>query len=153
MAHELEGILSGMRAGLGLQRALYESGSAFLQQAFQDADWFLTVAHNLLRDEMLSAGYTDATKVAQSISLANDHQDVGVLSVFGGERIVDVTQFTPRGHYVNSEGLTRNFKSMMWLLRFDFGLTLATVSDMSPEEAKAVALRNCFECLFCSGIS
>ncbi|MEZ5325116.1 MAG: DUF3160 domain-containing protein [Verrucomicrobiales bacterium] len=141
MAHELEGILSGMRAGLGLQRPLYESGDAFLQQAFQDADWFLTVAHSLLRGEMLSPSFADATKVAQFISLANDHQDVGVLRVFGGDRIVDFTQFTPRGHYVNSEGLTRYFKSMMWLLRFDFRLTPATVSDMSEEEAKAVALQ------------
>src|SRR5690606_9379358 len=39
--------------------------------------------------------------------------------LFGVERDMDFSQFTPRGHYTDSEELSRYFKAMMWLGRVD----------------------------------
>ncbi|MGK0187110.1 MAG: hypothetical protein ACI9R3_002896 [Verrucomicrobiales bacterium] len=141
MAHELGQILSSLRAGLEAQRSLYESGDAYLKQAFEDTDFFLTVAHNLVLDSFKvgfqAPSFADSAAVSDFEQRAERAEGVLSLPVFGGDRIVDFTQFTPRGHYVNSLGLTRYFQSMMWCLRIDFRLT----SNENSERAKAIALR------------
>ncbi len=38
-------------------------------------------------------------------------------------REIDFSQFTPRGHYTQSQQLTRYFKAMMWLGRIELHLT------------------------------
>ena len=40
--------------------------------------------------------------------------------LFGKERVMDFSQFTPRGHYTRSVKLKKYFQCMMWLGRVDF---------------------------------
>jgi hypothetical protein len=72
--------------------------------------------------------------------------------LFGEYRTLDFSQFTVRGHYVNSPALTRYFRAMMWCGLADFryagfstGVNLGgtnTVRELSGAVALDLLLRN-----------
>jgi hypothetical protein len=69
------------------------------------------------------------------------------VSLYGGQRDVDWSQFKPRGHYANSPELRRYFEAMMWLGRADLGFHLSAplpgaraAVDLPRERMDAVVL-------------
>ena len=84
-----------------------------------DCDLYLTVALSLL----------DGNKVPSASGAVDDQvafflEKVAALSmeqvpIFGTDRIVDFSQFEPRGHYEEDPVLQRYFRAMMWLGRVD----------------------------------
>ncbi len=111
----LDGMLDEMR------RALTNSGLPLTAQQRADADLYLTVALSLLRgqSEPPAAG---ASSVAIESFLDNAEAASAWqrLTLFGVERDIDFSMFTPRGHYANSQRLTTYFRAMTWLGRLDF---------------------------------
>lgn len=88
--------------------------------ALRDADLYLTVARSLLRGApapSTTGGLVDEARDA-FLELVTGEQLVDV-QIFGVERKMDFSQFTPRGHYTDSVALTRYFQAMMWLGRID----------------------------------
>ena len=58
------------------------------------------------------------------LSILRQVQSLGMIpaiSLYGSSRSLDFTQFRPRGHYTNSPGLKRYFRTLMWLGRADCG--------------------------------
>jgi len=60
------------------------------------------------------------------------------LELFGRPRMVDFSQFTPRGHYVSSgvgpQGLEEYFRAMTWLSRVEFNLVSRSCRSSQPGE-------------------
>lgn len=61
-------------------------------------------------------------------------------AIYGERRVIDWSQFRPRGHYVKTPALTAYFRTMMWLGRADLGWR-CTIEDDRNVQANAVADR------------
>ena len=123
---ELEALLSTMRASLAAG-AIAPLG----EQAARDADLYLTVALGLLRAETVApvkgASSAEIGKLLAGASAANGAAEI---ELFGAKRIVDFSQFKPRGHYTDHPDLEKYFRAMIWLGRVDFRL-IETEADHS----------------------
>src|SRR5262249_50222012 len=53
------------------------------------------------------------------------------LPIYGGSRVIDFTQFAPRGHYTKDAELRRYFRAMMWVGRADTGWFMLPVDPTS----------------------
>jgi hypothetical protein len=118
-------MLASIRERLGRRE-----GAALSPQARRDVDLFAAVALSLLQGAAVHpvAG-ADTQEIAAWLAKASDAKGFGEASVFGRARLVDFSQFTPRGHYsdegdtrlpVTERGvLARYFRAMMWLGRTD----------------------------------
>ncbi len=131
-------LLDGMRANL--------ASSSLDAELAADADLYLTVASSLLAGaSRATLGFADAKAAAELYEQASNASGHQVVSLFGVERDLDFSQFEPRGHYTDSDSLSRYFKAMMWLGRVDLRL-IETQSDGSQRFYRrqfdsAVALR------------
>jgi hypothetical protein len=137
---ELETLLNSMRARLA-------GGSALDAQTRADADLYLAVALSLLRGSLAEplAGASQA-EVADLVALATRGSGQAYVTLFVKTRLVDFSQFMPRGHYANIPELQNYFRAMMWLGRIDLTL-IGTNPDTGMRElfrrsvAGAFALR------------
>jgi hypothetical protein len=118
---ELSRLLAGMRAQLATAN-LDATAAA-------DADFYLAVAAGLLTDQSVApiAG-AQQSKINEIVAKAKQAQGTANVKLFGSDRDEDFSQFTPRGHYTDSEQLSAYFKAMMWLGRVDLRL-IETQSD------------------------
>lgn len=91
----------------------------------KEAELYLQVALGLLQG---GAPAGSDPVVGEWIAKARAAEGFLVAELFGGSRMVDTSQFTPRGHY--TEGLEGYFQSMIWLGRIDLRL-IETQSDGS----------------------
>lgn len=121
---------------------------------YADVDVYLTVARNLLAGAGAPANGTEGyprdtwdgellvpsvlnqdalvrTRLQQVQALKMQTPDTEASEVFGAPRMVDYTQFRPRGHYTKSTELKRYFRAMMWLGRVDCGFELAYPRQMA----------------------
>ena len=80
-----------------------------------DADYFLTVARSLLASTRKASALGQDTRVQETLAAIAAEQ-YACFSPFGQPRLVDFSQFKPRGHY---ESMPAYFKTMMWLGRMD----------------------------------
>ena len=55
-----------------------------------------------------------------------------VISLFGRERKIDVSQYKPRGHYDGDATLSRYFRGAMWLSRLEFNLMSRSSRSSEP---------------------
>jgi hypothetical protein len=115
LSRDLEAVLDGAR-----KRNAEHAAAAEVRK---DLDFYFTVALSLLRGQAVKpiAG-ADASLVATFLKHAAAASGNEEVELFGVPRQLDFSQFTPRGHYVDSPELTRYFQAMMWLGRTDFRL-------------------------------
>lgn len=115
---ELGKMLKDMRA-----RLADGAGSALGAEARADADLFTAVALSLLEGERVApvAG-ASAEEIEALVAGAEAHAGMAEVRLFGSTRLMDFSQFKPRGHYLDPQNpqLERYFRSMMWLGRVDF---------------------------------
>ena len=122
---ELGQLLAKMHAALATQ------SDARLSVARKDVDLFLTVARRLLQTPqdamatpvlpMAGASSAEADQlVAKARAQITDLNDA--TSLFGTKRVVDWSQFTPRGHYAGDPTFEAYFRCMIWLGRTDLRL-------------------------------
>lgn len=105
----------------GLHSALAAGGGGDLPPEVRaDVDLYLTVARRLLADTaavpVAGASLTDVSALVSAAQAADGIQSV---SLFGQQRDVDFSQFTPRGHYTDDSRLQAYFRAMIWLGRTD----------------------------------
>jgi hypothetical protein len=97
----------------------FEATTPEAQAALSDCDMYLTVALSLLDGQQLaSAGGTVDDKVTFFLTKIAALGMEGV-EIFGAPRIMDFSQFEPRGHYEDLPELQQYFRAMMWLGRVD----------------------------------
>jgi Protein of unknown function (DUF3160) len=115
-ALELEALIPELRALLTGMRGRLTGMTALDAQTHKDVDLFLTVAAGLLDES------TSATGLAkQLIDKGKAASGMADIALFGVEdRIIDFSQFKPRGHYTDDPRLESYFRAMIWLGRIDF---------------------------------
>jgi hypothetical protein len=109
-----------------------------LRESAVDLDLYLSVARSLLQGAgapgaeaeqgLVRPRLQDSSRVGSFLhaiaELELQRPGTRRSELYGGTRYVDYSQFRPRGHYAESEGLQRYFRAMMWLGREDLGFTL-----------------------------
>jgi hypothetical protein len=130
--------------------ALVAAAPAYPAEVVRDLDLYLLVARRLLADEAAPhSAFADADveRAADDLvakALAAD--DLATVTLFGRERLVDFTQYTPRGHYTDKEPLQRYFRAAMWASRLELNLvsrssrSSAPGADPDPRETPREAL-------------
>jgi hypothetical protein len=115
LADLLSALLQGMRSNL--------AGGAIAAlgpDVARDIDLYLAVPLGLLQGSAPApvAG-ASASDIASFIAKAQAATGIATISLFGSARDEDFSQFTPRGHYTDSDALKQYFRAMIWLGRFD----------------------------------
>jgi hypothetical protein len=88
------------------------------------------------------------TDISKSALVANylsaiAQQEMINIELFGGIRLVDFSQFKPRGHYTKSDLLTRYFQAMMWLSRADLSFDISGNKATANTKKAALVLWDC----------
>jgi len=88
--------------------------------AATDADFYLTVARSLLAGKTIPSlgGAAVDAQVADFVGHVAGLQ-MKEVTIFGLPRVMDFSQFKPRGHYEGDPVLEAYFRAMMWLGRAD----------------------------------
>lgn len=110
---------------------------------------YLGVTTSLLNGKAETTGDTDLTNQIKNLfDKAKTAAGLADVTLFGVERTVDFSQFTPRGHYNGSADLQNYFRAMMWLGRIDFRLIETLRSGQTvfhrPQYEAMSALRSLF---------
>ncbi|HEX3765089.1 MAG TPA: DUF3160 domain-containing protein [Kofleriaceae bacterium] len=101
----------------------------------RDLDLYLAVARSLAsHGEVKSIRGDAAVDAAAADLVARIHAATGAerLELFGRDRVVDFTAYTPRGHYTGSEELTAYFLAAMWTSRIEFNLVSRSSRSSAP---------------------
>jgi hypothetical protein len=120
---EFSVLIPELRVLLQALRTELSGASAVPAESKGDVDFYLAVALSLLDDSVAApvAGAV-ATDISDFVAMAKAAQGSKSLKLFGVDRAIDASQFTPRGHYIDTPELSAYFRSMMWLGRIDFRL-------------------------------
>jgi hypothetical protein len=103
-------------------------------EARRDLDLYLAVARALLRGDAPHSVLRDATIEAEAAALvkrAHDASELAKVPLFGRERMIDFTAYTPRGHYT-TEARRRYFRAAMWLSRLELNLVSRSSRSSQP---------------------
>lgn len=107
-----------------LARALAANQDASVETSLRDVDVYLTVARRMLRPEEPAQSVAGQGDAVEALVAGIASRRMEKTKIYGGARVVDFSQFEPRGHYTESEYLKRYFGAMMWLGRADLGFNL-----------------------------
>jgi hypothetical protein len=111
-----------------IRTSLIESADTLTPEAASDLNFYLGVALSLLDggrvDSREPEGVQDFVNLA--LQAAGERERV----LFGTQRLIDFSQFKPRGHYAGDTALESYFRAMIWLGRTDFRL-IETLDDGS----------------------
>jgi hypothetical protein len=128
----MEQVITGMTARLPALAQEYQNCLAAqtsrtnstgpLTQGIADMDFFLTTAQSLwLGEQQPSAlGLPAVNQQVAAALAAVSSLNIQYFAPFGAIRTIDFSQFTIRGHYVNSVRLGRYFQTMTWCGMIDF---------------------------------
>lgn len=92
------------------------AANAYSADVRADVELYLAVARGLVEGQPAGSNAKANALVEKATAAAG--QDT--VTLFGRPRTEDFSQFTPRGHYTDSEALGRYFRATMWLGRIDF---------------------------------
>jgi Protein of unknown function (DUF3160) len=149
LAPSLDRVLRGMSC------ALPGAMKEWPPEVARDADLYLTVARALLRDRIDDAPALLAETKEQANALYESAQAADALAeveLFGRPRMIDFTQYAPRGHYASNVGyspfmmivdpksgtaigsITSYFRASMWLSRLELNLQSRGCRSSGPGE-------------------
>jgi hypothetical protein len=112
--------LATMHCSLGLG----PQPPAWPKEVVHDVDLYLTIARSLLAGAPVASMTGDAVdrEAKAIVALLEKGEGLHALDVFGRSRIVDFSQYLPRGHYASSPLLKAYFRAAMFLSRFELNL-------------------------------
>ncbi|YCM42975.1 DUF3160 domain-containing protein [Verrucomicrobiaceae bacterium 227] len=116
-------------------------GADHVRQAIADLNLYLGTARSLLLGYDDSAPSSDLSLPNHWYQAAKAHTATEKTGLYGDvDRIEDMTLFTPRGHYTNSQVLTAYFQGFLWLSRAQFQIASSTPTAQSDRELRAAIL-------------
>jgi hypothetical protein len=142
--------LEGLRLSPMLSQALDEMHCALVTAApdyppevVRDLDLYLLVARRLTADPDADAGpphsaCADATverEADEVVAKAMAASELTTVTLFGRPRLIDFTQYGPRGHYADEESMQRYFRAAMWVSRLEFNLVSRSSRSSDPGPA------------------
>jgi hypothetical protein len=106
---------------------------AYPSDVARDLDVYLTVARSLLSEEPVKSVLGVDAEAEQLVRSAKAGSGgLVTLTLFGRSRVVDFSQYAPRGHYAKSEPQRRYFQSSMWLSRLEMNLVSRASRSSQP---------------------
>jgi len=130
----LSELLGKLHAGIGDLNLRYGEDQTIIK-SLQDVDLYLSVPLDLLGVEYTSYYDINNLRVSEMIESIHAEQSARI-KLFSDdcERDVDFSQFTPRGHYTESDELERYFRTMIWLGRTEIYLIEPSAPLCQTEE-------------------
>ena len=116
----LKQVLDGMRTALATEAA----AGTWPTETVLDVDEYLAVAATLdvYNGSAAPVAGGSSAAVAALVAQAKAATGSAQVTLFGEPRMIDFSQFTPRGHYAGDSILEPYFQAMMWLGRTDLRL-------------------------------
>jgi len=117
--------------------ALVAAAAEYPPEAVRDLDLYLLVARRLLAagDIRPRSAFADAEverEAGDLVDKAMAASELAAVTLFGRQRLVDFTQYGPRGHYASQEALKRYFRAAMWASRLEFNLVSRSSRSSAP---------------------
>lgn len=131
---KLKQLLQTLHSNQNLLATKYASSSQ-MQIMLKDVDVYLTVACRLMNLNVAPYYSQNSTIVNKILNLISNEQPTAYNLFSDNCRIVDWSQFKPRGHYANNQvypQLANYFRTLMWLGRTEFYLLQPRGVDASP---------------------
>ncbi|HWO23929.1 MAG TPA: DUF3160 domain-containing protein [Kofleriaceae bacterium] len=104
--------------------------------AARDLDLYLAVARGLLADAEMGSALGDAAVAREAralIAKAKSAAGPEVRELFGRPRVIDFSQYQPRGHY--TDDLEPYFRAAMWLSRLELNVVSRSSRSSAPGDA------------------
>ncbi|MBI5490193.1 MAG: DUF3160 domain-containing protein [Deltaproteobacteria bacterium] len=150
LAPALDELLAGIQNGLAAM--IVDPARGPIDDSLDDVDVFVAVALSLLRGEPVAPVRGRNAADAAALVETAQREAPETVSLFGGPRELDFSQFRPRGHYdcepdelgyggPGCPGIDRYFRAMMWLGRTEFRLDAAPGEDTARQLVDAVVLQ------------
>lgn len=128
-------------------KSILSSSITYLDKVYTATDYTNDVRTYLLTALMLLSPQTNlnAGSEVNSLISAIKNEQMQKITLFGRDKMVDFSQFKPRGHYTKSQELSNYFKAMMWLGRADLAFEIggATTEDLSRMKKGALVTWDC----------
>lgn len=119
--------------------ALPAAASRYPKDVARDLDLYLTVAQSLLADQRVASQLQSDAEVASLLARIKQAESLATVQLFGRTRVVDFSQFTPRGHDAApgedgtpSRELGAYFRAAMWLSRIEWNLVSRACRSSHP---------------------
>jgi hypothetical protein len=106
--------------------------AGFAPETARDLDLYLAVGRSLLENRAVASALGDATTTraaAELVALARAAGPMKTVELFGRPRVIDFSQYQPRGHYVDDPPYFRGF---MWLSRIEWNLVSRGSRSSAP---------------------
>ncbi|MDI3290675.1 DUF3160 domain-containing protein [Polyangium sp. 15x6] len=134
LAPALKTMLGKLKKGLAAPKGAYDEVTR------KDLDLYLAVAIELVReyDDNEPSSLFGQKDAALAIVEAITRAELAPISIFGRERMMDFSQFTPRGHYAGGDvyaSLQPYFRAITWLSRFEWNLVSRGSRSSHPGES------------------
>lgn len=123
----LGALLSSLHCALPAAATRYPADTA------HDLDVYLVVARTLLGGKPVASVLGDSGVEQEATALvkrARAAEELTAVELFGRARIIDFTQYAPRGHY--RDELVPYFQAVMWLSRLEFNLVSRSSRSSAP---------------------
>lgn len=121
------------RALASMHAALATYARELPPEVADDVDLYVTVARALLSGTAPEPKRANATEAKSLVDRATSASGgLTTLTLFGRPRVVDFSQYRPRGHYAESEELSQYFRASMWLSRLELNLVSRASRSSQP---------------------
>ena len=110
---------------------LVDAAPGYPPEVARDLDLYLAVARSLLADAPVPGVLGEPAELQSLVELAKKATGLGRVTIFGRERYIDFSAYTPRGHYTGE--LAPFFRAAMWLSRLEFNLVSRSSRSSHPE--------------------
>lgn len=119
--------------------ALAAAAPSYPPEIVRDLDLYLLVARRLIADgDPPRSAFADIvveTEASELVAKVAAAKEVATISLFGRSRLIDFTQYGPRGHYTSAEPMQRYFRAAMWASRLEFNLVSRSSRSSGPGPA------------------
>lgn len=116
------------RVVAALRSALPQAAAGYPDEVAADLALYLAVAAQLLDQ----AGGPPADAARAIVTAARAAAGLATVTLFGRPRVVDFSQYAPRGHYQGDAALTAYFRATMWLSRLELNLVSRSSRSSAP---------------------
>jgi hypothetical protein len=115
-----------------LHGALRAAAPEYPPEVTADLDLYLSVARGLLAGSYVDSVGESQPQVRSLIASAMNGEAMETVDLFGRARVIDFSQYKPRGHYARGRQLARYFRAAMWLSRLELNLVSRSCRSSQP---------------------
>lgn len=112
--------------------ALKAASAEWPAEVAADVDLWLAVARSLLADAPVAPVLGPQPDVAALVKQAKAATGMPTVKLFGRDRVIDFSQYLPRGHYDRRAVLRPFFRAAMWASRLELNLVSRSCRSSQP---------------------